>query len=133
MFHLLSWSVVLLLLALWSLAIWLAYVAADWAVVGAGALAGSVDGEGLLQLPEAVEAWLWPELVAAANAWLTSVGPVVEGLLQAAPALAGALTVLAWSVWGAGGVLLLLLGLGLHLLISHGRRSAPGVRPLAAG
>ena len=49
---------------------------------------------------------------------------MVDSLLQAAPALAGGLTVAAWVVWAIGGVLILLLGAGLHLLISLWRRSS---------
>mgnify|MGYP000146666367 CR=1 FL=1 len=45
-----------------------------------------------------------------------------DSLLQAAPALAGGVTVATWVVWGIGSALLLLLGAGLHLLIALWRR-----------
>ena len=70
---------------------------------------------------------------------LAGLGPVVDGLLQTAPALAGGLTVATWVVWGIGSVLLVLLGAGLHLLIALWRRrgdggSGPNAGPsLAAG
>ena len=44
---------------------------------------------------------------------LSGLAPVVDSLLQAAPALAGGLTVAIWVVWGIGSVLLVLLGAGL--------------------
>jgi len=53
-----------------------------------------------------------------------------EGLLQAAPALAGGLTVATWVIWGLGSALLVLLGAGLHLLVAMWRRCGgePGSR-----
>lgn len=53
---------------------------------------------------------------------LAGLGPVVDGLLQAAPTLAGGVTVATWVVWGIGSVLLVLLGAALHLLIALWRR-----------
>ena len=52
--------------------------------------------------------------------------PFVDGLLQAAPALAGGLTVATWVIWGIGSVLLVLIGAGLHLLIALWRRRGGG-------
>jgi hypothetical protein len=43
-------------------------------------------------------------------------------MLQAVPALAGGLTVAAWVIWALGSLLLVLLGVGLHLLIAMWRR-----------
>ena len=71
---------------------------------------------------------------------LTTLGLATSGsLLQAAPALAGGLTVTTWVIWGVGSLLLVLLGAGLHLLIALLRRgnangSGPGAgSSLAAG
>jgi len=44
------------------------------------------------------------------SALLSGLAPAVEGLLQAAPALAGGLTVATWVIWGLGSALLVLLG-----------------------
>jgi hypothetical protein len=59
---------------------------------------------------------------------LSSLAPVVEGLLQAVPALAGGLTVVTWVIWGLGGALLVLLGVGLNLLAAMWRRRGGGSR-----
>jgi hypothetical protein len=56
---------------------------------------------------------------------------MVDSLLQAAPALAGGLTVATWVVWGIGSVLLVLMGTGLHLLIALWRRRGGGNGPKA--
>ena len=81
------------------------------------------------------------------NDWFTAVSythldvykrQVVESLLQAAPALAGGVTVATWAIWGIGSALLVLLGAGLHLFIALWRRRGGGSGPnagraLAAG
>jgi hypothetical protein len=45
--------------------------------------------------------------------------------------LAGGLTVVTWVVWGLGGALLVLLGVGLNLLAAMWRRrgGGSGVKP----
>ena len=59
---------------------------------------------------------------------LSSFAPVVESLLQTAPALTGGLSMVIWVIWGLGSTLLVLLGAGLHLLIAmwHRRGGASG-------
>ena len=54
---------------------------------------------------------------------MASLAPFVDSLLQAAPALAGGLIVATWVIWAMGSVLIVLLGAGLHLLISLLRRT----------
>ena len=108
MFYAISWFVVTWLLALWSLAAWALHAVAVWSVSNAGALSGTASGVGSIALPDWLPAWVPTEL------------------LQAAPALAGGLTVVAWVVWAIGGVLLLLLGATLHLLIALWRRRGRG-------
>jgi hypothetical protein len=58
---------------------------------------------------------------------------VVDSLLQAAPALAGGVTVATWVVWGIGSVLLVLLGAGVHLLVMLWRRRGGGSGSHATG
>jgi hypothetical protein len=133
MFYALSWFAVLSLLALWSLAAWALHAVAIWTVSNTGALAGVASGvtagvEGL-RLPEELAPWLPPAFAQAMTSLLSGLGPVVESLLQAAPALAGGLTVATWVIWGLGTLLLVLLGAGLHLLITMWRRHRGGAGP----
>ncbi|PXW98220.1 hypothetical protein C7444_103318 [Sphaerotilus hippei] len=129
MFYALNWFFVAALLALWSLSAWALHAAAVWTVSNAGVLSGAASGAGALSLPAVLAPWVPPELVAALGAWLAGLGPVIDRLLQAAPALAGGLTVATWVIWGLGSVLILLLGAGLHLLIALWRRRGGGSRP----
>ena len=92
MFHALSGFVVVALLALWSLAPWGLHAMAVWAVSSAGALSGAASGVGAMHLPD----WLAPsvptENALSANQLLAGLWPVVDSLLQAAPALANGVT-----------------------------------------
>ena len=139
MFYALSWFVVVALLALWSLAAWALNAVAVWTVSNVGALSGAASGAGTIALPDWLAPWVPPEIAQSVSQMLAGLGPVVDSLLQAAPALAGGLTVATWVVWGIGSALLLLLGAGVHLLIALWRRrgsgrSGPNARPsLAAG
>jgi hypothetical protein len=131
MFYALSWSVVFGLLTLWSLAAWAFHSITVWTVSNAGALTGAASGVEGLRLPEWLAPWVPPEIVQAMTSLLSGLAPAVESLIQAAPALAGGLIVATWVIWGLGGVLLVLVGAGLHLLIAMWRRrgSGPGPQP----
>lgn len=138
MFYALSWLVVLGLLAFWSLAAWGLHGVAVWAVSQAGALTGAASGAGALRLPDWLAPWVPADVVQAVMALVSGLAPAIDSLLQAAPALAGGLTVVAWVVWALGSVLLVLLGAALHLLIAMWRRrggggSGPQAKPQAAG
>lgn len=137
MLYALSWFVIFSLLALWSLASWALHAVAVWAVSNAGALTGAASGvasaEGGLRLPEWLAAWVPPEATQWVTSMLSGVAPTVESLLQAAPALAGGLTVATWVLWGIGSALLILLGVGLHLLIVMWRRRGGGTGPQSTG
>lgn len=140
MFYALSWFVVFGVLALWSLGAWAFHAVAVWVVSNAGTLTGAASGavsgaEGL-RLPQWLAPWVPPEIVQAMASLLSGLAPAVEGLLQAAPSLAGGLSVATWVIWAFGSVLLVLLGAGLHLLIAMWRRrdggSGPQPRPPVA-
>jgi hypothetical protein len=139
MFYALSWFIVIALLALWSLAAWGLHAVAVWTVSNAGALSGAASGAGTITVPDWMAPWLPPEVAQWASHLMAGLAPVVDGLLQTAPALAGGLTVATWVIWGIGSVPLVLLGAGLHLLIALWRRrvsSGSGPRAgssLAAG
>ena len=66
--------------------------------------------------------WVPPEAAQWVSQFMAGVAPFVDSLLQAAPALADGLTVATWVIWGMGSILLVLLGVGLHLLIALWRR-----------
>jgi len=131
MVHVLSWFVVFILLALWSLAAWALHAAAAWAVSNAGALTGAASGAGNLRLPDWLAPWVPAEAVQAVTTLVSGLAPLVDGLLQAAPALAGGLTVLSWVIWALVSVLLVLLGAGLHWLIALWRGRGGGNGPQA--
>lgn len=126
MVYALSWFFVVALLALWSLLVWALHGAAAWAVVHAGGLKGAASGLGAVTLPAWLAPWVPPELQQLLQALAGGFGPLVDGLLQAMPALAGLLGVLAWGLWGLGALLLVLLGVGAHLLVALWRRRGVG-------
>ena len=126
MFYLLSWFLVFGLLALWSLTAWAVHAVAVWSVSNAGALTGVASGVEGLRLPEWLAPWVPPEIAQAMTSLLAGFAPVVESLIQIAPALTDGLTVVTWVVWGIGSLLLVLLGAGLHLLIAIWRRRGGG-------
>ena len=126
MFYALSWFFVLGLLALWSLGAWAFHALAVWAVSNAGSLSGAASGVGGIRLPDWLAPWVPSEMVQAVTSLLMGLAPVVEGLFQALPALAGGLSVASLVIWGLGSVLLVLVGAGLHLLIAMGRRRGGG-------
>ena len=126
------WFVVLSLLALWSLTAWALHAFAVWTVSNAGALSGVASGVGAVRLPEWLAAWVPPGLATSMNEWLAGLAPLVESLLQAAPALSGGLTVAAWVVWGIGSVLLVLCGAGMHGLVAFLRRRSDAAAPSPA-
>ena len=65
------------------------------------------------------------------TAWVADLAPAIDSVLRAAPLLADGLTVVSWGVWGLGSVLLVLLGVGLHVLIAvwRGRGGSGGLPP----
>lgn len=137
MFYVLNWFFVIALLALWSLASWALHAAAVWTVSNAGALTGAASGAGSIALPDWLAPWMPPEVAQWASRLMADLAPFVDGLLQAAPALASGLTVATWVIWSVGSAALVLLGAGLHLLIAllrrRGRSTTGSGTPLAAG
>jgi hypothetical protein len=126
MFYALSWFLILFFFGLWSLTVWAANAVALWTIAQAGTWNGMSAGTVSLALPDWLALWVPPELAQALTAMLAGVAPMVESLLQSTPALAGGITVAAWVVWALGGITLLLLGAGLHMLIAMWRRRSGG-------
>lgn len=124
MFYVLSWSVMFILLALWSLAAWAFHSVAAWTVSNAGVLAagsGAIEG---LHAPDWLAPWIPPELALASSSVLTALSPAIETALDQAPVLAGGLSVAIWVVWGVGSALIVILGLACSGLITVLRRRA---------
>ena len=124
MFFALSWSVMLILLALWSLAAWAVHSIATWSVSNAGVLAEGSGAIESLRVPDWLAPWIPPELALAVTAIPSALGPAVEAALNQAPALADGLSVAVWAVWGVGCALIMILGLVCSRLITVLRRRA---------
>jgi hypothetical protein len=124
MFHVVGWSMVVILLALWSLAAWAFSALATWTAANADALTSSAVPITGLALP----AWLAPfipaEMSTAFTAMLANFAPVVQGALALAPNVADGLTTLVWVVWGVGSLLLVVMGFVSSGLIRMLRRRA---------
>jgi hypothetical protein len=71
---------------------WALHAVAVWSVSNAGALSGAASGVGSIALPDWLAPWVPTELVQAMTQMVAGLGPLVDSLLQAAPALAGGLT-----------------------------------------
>jgi hypothetical protein len=135
-FYALSWSVTFILLALWSLAAWAFHSIAAWTVSNAGVLAGGSGAIESLRVPDWLAPWIPPELALAFTSMLSASSPAIEAALNQAPALAGGLSVAAWTVWGIGVAVIVILGLVCSRLITVVRRrasvfAAPSTRPVA--
>jgi hypothetical protein len=131
MLHAISWFVVASLAAIWSFLAWAFHAVSLWAVSNADSLSGIAAQGSAVSLPAWLAPWVPPELATSVLAMLASLGPMLASLLQSLPGLSSSVTVAAWLVWGIGFVLILLLGAGLHLLISMWRRR-PGVNAIVA-
>lgn len=137
MFYALSWSVMFILLVLWSLAAWAFHLIAAWTVSNAGVLAGGSEAIDGLRAPDWLAPWIPPELALAFTSTLSALGPAIEAALHQAPALAGGLSVAVWAVWGVGSTLIVILSLVCSRLITELRRrpsafAAPSVGSAAA-
>ena len=126
MLYALSWSVMLILLALWSLAAWAFHSITAWTVSNAGELAGGPGAIESLRLPDWLAPWIPPEVALAFTAMLSALSPAIEAALNLAPALADGLSVAVWVVWGVGSALIIILGLvGSRLITVLRRRASP--------
>lgn len=137
MFYALNWSVTFILLALWSLAAWAFHSIAAWTVSNAGVLAGGAGAIESLRVPGWLAPWMPPELALAFTSMLSALSPAIETALNQAPALAAGLSVAAWTVWGIGIALIVILGLVFSRLITALRRRtsvfvSPSTSPVAA-
>ena len=123
LFHLLAWLTVLLLFALWSGLCAVAHAVLTWE-----GWRGSIDWQLALpkfELPDWLAQWLGLDWVESLRAWLVEIGPSLHAWLTGLPDLGAWLGTAVWIVWGAGSLLLLLLGGAASGLIALVRRSSP--------
>jgi hypothetical protein len=113
MFYTLSWLLIIGLFGLWSFAIWAVHAVSAWAASKSGALVGGSAAEALSP-PEWLAVWIPADVVHGLLSAAAALKPLADMLLGTAPALAGALSVVLWLVWGLGSLLLIVLGLVLH-------------------
>ena len=125
MLHALGWSLLFVLLALWSLAAWALHAVVGWTAANAGALAGGTAVAGAIAMPAWLAPWIPADLAAALGSSLAAMGPAVEWMLNAAPALAGGLSTAIWVIWALGSLALVLLALlGGRILAALRRRGS---------
>jgi len=132
-FHVLSWSVTFILLALWSLTAWAFHSIAAWTVSNAGVLAGGPAAIQSLRVPDWLAPWIPPELALAFTSMLSGLGPAIEAALSQAPALADGLSVAVWAVWGVGSVVIVILGVVCSRVITLLRRRTSMFSPPSLG
>lgn len=126
MFYAINWFLSLALLALWSLACWGTHAVTVWVVSSAGALTGGSAVATTILVPGWLKAWMPPELMGQWEVFVSSVGPVVQAVLEAVPALAGGITFLAWALWGVGAIVLVAFAVSIHILIGLVKRHSGG-------
>ena len=122
MLHAIVWSLLFALLALWSLVAWSLHALVAWAAANAGGVAA---GAAATQAPGWLAPWIPAEVAALVTSLQSVLGPLVDGVLSTAPALAGLASVAIWVVWAVGALLIVVLGL-------VGRRLLGGARPIAS-
>ncbi|GKT20570.1 hypothetical protein [Acidovorax sp. SUPP3334] len=135
MFYAISWFLSFMVLGLWSLTCWGLHALTVWAVTSAGTMTSgaSAAAANVALVPEWIRGWIPPDLAREFGTMIASTGPIVQGALDAMPALAGTATVLAWAIWGLGALIILALAIGAHLLIAffQRRRTESGLPPAA--
>jgi len=118
-----SWFLVLMLLAIWSVTAWALHAVAAWSTRGLGQL---VDQAQTLEqlLPAWVALWLPSEWMDAIKANTAVVLPWLQSALSDMPSVAHWFGPMAWGVWAMGAVFLVVSGVALHTLIALMRRAA---------
>lgn len=132
-YYLLTWLVVGLLAALWSLASWAFHSLAVWTVTALGSQAGGLPTLGArlsdLQLPAWLAPWVPEGLLQGLAEFVDLFAPLLKGVLEAMPVLGDWLSPLIWVGWGLGMFLLLLVGGGLSLLLKLMQSKAASLAP----
>ena len=128
MVFLVGWVLVLLLLALWSGLVWSGAAMLAALLSHAGAV-GADDWSLPPALAEALPVWAAEWLIGT----LENLTPQLQSLAAALPGLAGWVNALAWIVWGAGALVLLVVGAAVHVAVALVRKSRAPSPPRVAG
>ncbi len=94
--------VLLVLLSIWSVAVWVLHSLLVWAMSGAGALAGQTSRIESVTVPGWLAPWLPPDWVPELQAAAASLLPWLESALSMLPSATAWLSPLAWLVWAVG-------------------------------
>jgi hypothetical protein len=137
MLHALSWLLVFIVMAMWSLCVWALHELAIWSATNAESLAAHAAGMEMPKLPEWLTLWIPPQVLEALQSLTVTLWPTVASIVAEAPSWVGGLSTALWVMWGIGCLLLMTLGCAAHALIAWLRRTttAPAdsmVKPSAA-
>lgn len=132
MLYIANWTLVTLLLGLWSLAAWAFHGVVVWALTTAPSLTGPAGDVSSIPVP----AWLMQFLPIGAIqgliVGLTETWTWLSAFLQAAPSVASGVTAVTWTVWGLGAAVLIALGAGIHIAVALWDRRSRGPARLSA-
>ncbi len=118
------WTVLLILLAIWSTGVWVLHSLLVWSIAGATRLAGETQRSDSVAVPGWMTVGLPPEWTLAFKAAVSSLLPWLESALAMLPSAASWLSPLAWVVWAVG-LLVLAAGAAIgHALIWTTHRTA---------
>lgn len=124
MLYIANWTLVTVLVGLWSLAAWAFHGLVVWAVTKAPALSGPTADLSSIPVPAWLLQFLPIEAIQSLIVGLTETWTWVTGFLQAAPSVASGVTFVTWTVWGLGAATLVAVGVAVHVGLSlWGRRS----------
>lgn len=119
-----SWFLILVLLAIWSVGVWGLHSLVAWSITGVGALANHSKSAEQIALPEWAALWAPSELMLAIKASTETVLPWIYSALSALPNAVGWLSPLTWLLWSIGFAILVIGGVALHALIAVARKGA---------
>lgn len=124
MLYIANWTLVTLLLGLWSLAAWAFHGIVVWAVTKAPSITGPAADLSSVPVPAWLLQFLPIEAIQGLIVGLTETWTMLAGFLQAAPSVATGVSVVTWTVWGLGTAVLVAVGVGVHICVAvWGRRS----------
>ncbi len=129
MLYIANWTLVTLLLGLWSLAAWAFHGIVVWAVTKAPSITGPAADLSSVPVPAWLMQFLPIEAIQGLIVGLTETWTMLAGFLQAAPSVSTGVSVVTWTVWGLGTAVLVAMGVGVHICVAlWGRRSVSSAK-----